>query len=309
MREIRIPKGNGTYRTVYVPSRKRRKLLRRILAKLQQAERAAATVAGTSTVAHGFVRGRSPVTCAAQHIGYEVTISADLSSWFDSVRPDQIAQGLALGGVSPTEALQLAESVCHLGAPRQGLPTSPTAANLAAVVLDRFILDGLSQLDPSQIVYTYTRYADDLCISLSVDSPIAIKLVLDLVEESARRMGWTVAEHKTRFQRRKAGRRVVVGISVGDSDLRPTRRTRRRHRAVAHLAQRRHGGKLVQVAHGLAEWCAMRLPRESRPSRSIAGIAGPSGAMRRDESSTVKREPTEGRCVGISASRRILITD
>jgi len=263
MREIRISKGGGRYRTVYSPSRGERLRLQRLLFVLMAAERVAAEKAGTMHVAHGFVRGRSPITCALPHIGFPVTMSFDLADWFDSVRPEQIAQGLEAAGADP----DLAAQVCYRGAPRQGLPTSPAAANLAAVEFDRSLLVGLYVLNGA---WVYTRYADDLTISLAEDSESNLLRVDDAVRHRAHDVGWRVADDKTKIQRRSAGRRVIVGVSVGDYCIKAPRRVRRRLRAALH-----QGHKCGQQAAGLAEWCAMKLPRACRPLPLPVGPAGP----------------------------------
>jgi hypothetical protein len=89
MKEIRISKGNGKYRVVYSPDKTERKKLKKLLPIIASAERTVAGKYGVAHGAHGFIRGRSPVTCARAHIGFKVTISMDLESWFDSVRQER----------------------------------------------------------------------------------------------------------------------------------------------------------------------------------------------------------------------------
>ncbi len=257
MREIRISKGGGRFRTVYAPEPEELEKYERLLPVLMSAERRAAEALDTEAVAHGFVADRSPVTCARSHIGFAVSLCCDLDSWFDSIRPEQIEAGLIAGGTAPLVAHELATQVCHLGAPRQGLPTSPAAANLAAVAMDRRILDELAGL-PCR--WVYTRYADDLTVSLewdARDAPHLCQRVLAVLSAAARRMGWAIAGRKTRTQHAHAGRRVIVGVSVGAEDVRAPKRTRKRLRAARHQGKERE-------ARGLAEWCRMRLPRALR---------------------------------------------
>ena len=296
MREIRIRKGDKV-RVVYAPEPRQARKLRGLLPKLMEAERAAARSAGTEAVAHGFIAGRNPVTCARPHVGCQVTISADLSGWFDSVRPEQIREGLETGGLAIDEAARLAGRVCHLGAPRQGLPTSPAAANLAAVEMDRRILAALAAV-PCRTVYT--RYADDLSVSLGEDHPGLVAMALAAIQGAAESMGWTLATHKTRVQRATAGRRVIVGVSVGPTDLKPPREMRRKLRAARFNA----GGEVREglrqsarfpgaqaKADGLAEWCAMRLPRACRPARQIVRTSSASAVVPAPASPVTPVEP------------------
>lgn len=268
MKPVLIRHGAKT-RVVYSPGRNERIRLTALLPTLAAAERRAAQAAGTASVAHGFIGGRSPVTAAQQHARHAVTVSADLAGWFDSVRPEQIAAGLVTAGLPPEEADRLSRAVCCPGvppsprpdeqAPRQGLPTSPSAANLAAIELDRRILAALRELP---CTWTYTRYADDLTVSLSQDRPELVEQVKVILGTAALAMGWRLATHKTRVQHAAAGRRVICGVSVADN-LRAPRSMRRRLRAARH--QHPEGAE----THGLAEWCAMRLPRAARPERVI----------------------------------------
>lgn len=265
-------------RVVYAPTRGERRRLDRLVPVLADAERRAAAALGTSAVAHGFVAGRSPVTMAAWHVGLAVTVSADLAGWFDSVRPEQVRAGLLAAGVGPAEADRIVRQVCACGvepspraeepAPRQGLPTSPAAANLAAVAFDRLVLDRLAAL-PYRTVYT--RYADDLAVSSDDDSPVAAAAIQAVLAAAAAAMGWAIAAHKTRVQRARAGRRVIVGVSVA-GDVRPTRATRRRLRAACHQGVGR------PQTRGLAEWAACRLPRACRPARQIMGVSAAGAA-------------------------------
>lgn len=273
MKEIRLSKGGGKVRVVYAPSPRAKSRLRARLPELMRAERRAAAALGVAEVAHGFIAGRSPVTCALAHVGFVLTVSCDLSGWFDSVTAAQVARGLVLGGYGEAAAAALAERLCHLGAPRQGLPTSPAAANLAAVPMDRLILDALAEMGQA---FAYTRYADDLTVSVGEDSPELAQRIVNILAGCASAMGWRVATHKTHIQRAAAGRRVIVGVSV-ENDLRAPRKVRRRLRAANHKARTQEGNAGTGArnsAAGLAEWCSLKLPKEARPSRQLLGVSG-----------------------------------
>lgn len=290
MRIRRIPKGGGRFRTIYVPNAKEKKRLQKLLPTLHELHQQAVTREGTFGVAHGFVPNRNAVTCALPHRGFQVTVSCDLENWFDTVREDQ----LVAAGVPSDIAQQITiDGVC-----RQGLPTSPVAANLAAVAMDQLILRELQRVKSEwrRFSCAYTRYADDLTISFSLDdneactsdrqqqTKEAVAVVLAIISQAARSMGWVIAERKTRIQHAKAGRRIVVGIAVDDR-VQATRHTRRKLRASRYRASGRCPKKLLyktsaasvigkasHSAAGLAEWAACRLPRKCRPKRQIAGV-------------------------------------
>jgi hypothetical protein len=194
----------------------------------------------------------------------------DLQSFFDHVRIEHLV------GKIPEKYMR---HVLIDGAARQGLPTSPAAANVAATDLDA---DIVAELDGNG---RYTRYADDLTISS--DSSLVIDMLRHRIPGLARRYGWTIHPDKTHVQHAAAGRRIITGIAV-DSAIRPTRRTRRRLRAARHQyaltqqttnAQRQERHRSNQArrrlglstrpalpqttlaeVRGLEEWAACKLP-------------------------------------------------
>lgn len=264
MKTIKIPKGNFGWRTIYVPSKKEKRRLQALVPVLMQAEREIAHRKGVDHVAHGFVAGRSPVTCALPHVGYSHTLSLDLKDWFDSVTEEQVANALEGSELTKAQAQALARQITVDGAPRQGLPTSPVACNLAAANLDLAVKDMCDEL-LAPYAYAYTRYADDLNISFSCRYHI-IQVLISRIAAACLRYGWALAGHKTRLQKASSGRRIIVGISVGPDGIRPPRKTKRRLRAARHKSPR------SPQARGLAEWCKLRRPKQRRPRRLIQPV-------------------------------------
>lgn len=310
MRIRKIAKGGGRFRTIYCPNAKEKRRLRDLLPLLQEIHAKAVDAAGTRGIAHAFVPHRNPVTCAMPHRGFQVTVSCDLENWFDTVREDQ----LVAAGVPPEIAKQITiDGVC-----RQGLPTSPVAANIAAVELDRRMLLCLRELKSLYpfLDFAYTRYADDITVSFSFTDddkhPVATytDLLVRVIRNRATELGWTIAEHKTHIQHAKAGRRIIVGIAVDDR-VQATRKTRRKLRAARHQAQgkiycngKHIGGGVnpnaTSSAAGLAEWAACKLPRRVRSTRQMMGVLAGNGPV---------AAPTEQtQTVALSGSgRRVLV--
>lgn len=263
MKEVRIPKGNGGYRTVVVPTEEERARLRALLPTLESAERRLARLRGVEHVAHGFIHGRSPVTNAWAHVGpWRATITMDLASWFDSVTTEQVYRALRDVDIPDADARAIAATVTYGGRTAQGLPTSPAAANLVAVAFDRELVctfEGTFGPD----AYRYTRYADDITISLAVDDREAVDRAIAAVHAWAAAFGWTVSARKTHAYLARAGRRIVTGVAVDDRGVYPTRDLRRRLRAAQHNAP--HSPQ----TRGLAEWAVLRLPRAVRSPRVI----------------------------------------
>lgn len=236
MRIVKIPKGHGKFRTIYVPNREQKAALRAVKSGI---ERRVKNSGAAFDVIHGFVKGRSPITNAATHIGHEFTLTMDLKDFFDSVTAEKLRGKLA----NDIQQLVLVD-----GAARQGLPTSPAVANLAAIDIDRAIL---KFFDKKNIQAVYTRYADDL--TFSYDDESVTSLLLTEVKNIVTRTGFKLADQKTHLYRAKSGRRIVTGVAVDDQGIHPTREMKRRLRAA------KHRGNKAQVA-GLTEWCKLKPP-------------------------------------------------
>ncbi|WP_305368927.1 reverse transcriptase domain-containing protein [Photobacterium leiognathi] len=136
------------------------------------------------------------------------------------------------------------------GAARQGLPTSPVLSNIAFNTIDREIIDfleskmgllfgkpkygalvfGLSEKQKKY--YSYTRYADDLSISL--DSYDDIARIINSVQRILLKYGFELHAKKTKILDSKNGRRVICGVGVDTESVYPTRKTLKKLRAAAH---------------------------------------------------------------------------
>lgn len=233
MRIYRISKRNGKYRTIYAPDPEEMRAYRDLLPALLEI----AKTHCPDEVVHGFMPGRSPITNAAAHVGYDHTVCFDLEDFFDTVTWRHLL------GLIPED---LVEKVTYDGAARQGLPTSPLVSNIAASTLDKRLL---TFTKPRGIVYT--RYADDLTFSTN-DQAVLPDLDLQ-VRLSVDDCRFRLNHKKTRVQHARAGRRIITGVGVDDSGLHPTRKVRRRLRAATH---KRHRAS----AAGLREWCKLKPP-------------------------------------------------
>jgi len=138
----------------------------------------------------------------------------------------------------------------------QGMPTSPLIANVSMRFFDVIMEDWFKAYGG-----VYTRYADDLTISfqrlLLRESPKdmmgwAERTVISLLETWAPFI--ELNPKKTRVQCASNGRRIITGVSVGETDVRASRRTRRKLRAAQHQGNE-------DQAQGFSEWCAMKTPQ------------------------------------------------
>jgi len=175
-----IPTASGGVRLIERPKPRLAELQRRIVRHVVGA-------LPVHEAAHGFRRGRSPLSCAAPHAGRETVVRMDLEGFFPAVSARRIAALLALAGYPPAVAEALAGVLTTAVPPGvlatvpagrrdpsrvrllnnlaathlpQGAPSSPPVANAVTHHLDRR-LDGLARA----LGATYTRYADDLAFS------------------------------------------------------------------------------------------------------------------------------------------------
>jgi RNA-directed DNA polymerase len=212
--------------------------------------------------AHGFVRHRSVATFAAPHVGHDVVLRIDLESFFASVTAGRVfgifrligyAEPVAhaLTGLATTTTPLAVRRVTpqalrdedvegrrrlldRLARPHlpQGSPTSPALANLTAHALDRRVA-GLAAAAGA----TYTRYADDLALSL--DGPGAqrrARRLAAMIRVIAAEEGFRVNDRKTIVATRSQ-RQLLCGVVVNER-LTVPRADYDRLRAVLHNCRR-----------------------------------------------------------------------
>lgn len=230
MKHFLLRKRNGKTRLIYKPSHRWKTRLRLRVPELN----ALAKKICDPRVVHGFMPGKSPVTNALEHTGFQWTLCCDLADFFDTVA-DKHLQAVDA---------QTRKELLVDGRTRQGLPTSPAAANIAAAPLDAALLTLAGE------TMRYTRYADDLAFS-SNDLSALTRLRI-LLPDLVKKHGFALNESKTRILSAQAGRRIITGVAVDDSIHAP-RAIKRRLRAARHQGNGRQ-------AHGLAEWEKLKLP-------------------------------------------------
>jgi retron-type reverse transcriptase len=235
-----VPKRSGGKRLLAAPqprlSRAQEWVLREVLSKLP-----------TEDPAHGFIQGRSTVTCAAPHVGQGLVVNLDLSDFFPTITFGRVKGVFQRLGYSPAVATVLA--LLCTEAPRsavefegkrlwaavgqralpQGACTSPALSNQVARKLDRR-LTGMSKKHG----YTYTRYADDLTFSTRDKNPKDLAMLLARVRHIVTEEGFALNPKKGRVQH-AARRQMVTGIVVNDQLTLP-RDEVRRLRAILHAA-------------------------------------------------------------------------
>lgn len=204
---------------------------------------------GASTA---FAPGRSPVLHACAHAGARAAVTIDIADFFGSVRPHHVRAVVrsflpAWSSAGHRAVVELAFATANGGAwLPQGASTSPWMANLAGLALDRHIRARVRELWPGGHV-AYTRYADDLALSLHGDPEGDADAFLEsaeaLLREAVVRRGWRIQEAKTRrWVDRDREPLVLGGIVVptaSGSGASLPRSVLRRARSALHHQRRR----------------------------------------------------------------------
>jgi RNA-directed DNA polymerase len=243
-REFELPKRSGGVRRIAAPEDElkqfQRRILRRLLARLR-----------VHRAVTGFQRGQSFVTNARLHEGRAVVISLDIKDFFPSISARRVQRYFRAIGWNRKAARALNQIVTWQGRLPQGAPTSPRLSNLVNFRMD----SRLARLAQSYDAI-YTRYADDITISLNdeqrdVHELIAVAIAILQSE------GYQPHFHKKFDVRRRHQRQEVTGLVVNDRVNLP-RATRRWLRAVEHRA------KSFAEAHDIS---SIRTADQARPMK------------------------------------------
>lgn len=241
-RYFEVPKRSGGTRMLAAPQPELAKaqawILQHVLEKLP-----------TEEPAHGFVRGRSTVTCASAHVGRDVVVNLDVKDFFPTITFHRVRGVFQKLGYSPAVATVFA--LLCTESPRipatfegrrywvatgpralpQGACTSPALSNQVSRKLDRRLAGMCAKHGLS-----YTRYADDLTFSAPPGKRGEIGMLMARVRHILAEEGFTLHPDKGRVLR-SGGRQVVTGIVVNDK-LGLGREHVRRLRAILHAAKK-----------------------------------------------------------------------
>ncbi|MEU5981247.1 reverse transcriptase family protein [Streptomyces sp. NPDC047434] len=174
---------------------------------------------------HGFVRDRSTISNARQHLAKACVLRMDLEDFFPSIDAATIKASL-IGQGYEEKAADLAVRLVTIDDKLPiGLSTSPLLSNLAFLNTDR----SLAEYAQSEGL-SFTRYVDDLAFSGDVTDHHAADIARILDDA-----GWSVNTRKTAFMRR--GRpQYVTGLYVGEPDgPRIPRKVKRKMRWILHV--------------------------------------------------------------------------
>lgn len=211
--QFHIPKRSGGVRVIERPPDALLSLQRSLDAWMRKVYRHPRHV-------HGFVRNRSIVTNATEHVGQAYVLNVDIKDFFATITFQRVVKAFQRPPFSlHTDMAKLIASLCcYQGVLPQGAPTSPCVSNIVSWPLD----DKLVRFAKKQ-GYVLTRYADDITIS----SPIQ-PFPLSVIRQEGHRyiLGEPITSiiNKSGFQvnfdkvhlRSQRDRQLVTGIVVNE---------------------------------------------------------------------------------------------
>lgn len=241
--EFLIKKKNGKERKIVSPNEALLKYQQDKIPKLEKIFNKKIKQLNIEDLFHGFVKNKNCVTAAEKHIGFESTVTIDLSNFFDTVNRDMFNYKII-----DDNNLFHKDGYCA-----QGFATSPMLCNIAIVEMMQSID---MYLDSMLEDYAFTIYADDITISTNMNSSEAIKIyIIDKIYKIINNYNFEVNKNKTRIRYAKYGYRKILGINVGDKEIRPTRKTIRKIRAAIKQEN-------IKSLQGLSEWAKCNRPKK-----------------------------------------------
>ena len=236
-----IPKKEGGERIIEAPGAELKKVLATLNNYLQSVY-----FFEKSSSAFGFILGvkndddrRNVLTNARKHAGRPYLLNIDLIDFFHAVTAEKV---YAIFSGKPFNFKRdlpdiLTDLTTYQGRLPMGTPTSPVLSNFACRDLD----DLLQQFS-SEMLWVYTRYADDM--SFSAKSPIDADRI-DSVRAIIRKEGFEVNERKKRVFG-PDDQKIVTGLLVTDTvtlapDYLPQLETDLQNLSNIMTAQNEHG--------------------------------------------------------------------
>ena len=210
-----IPKKSGGVRFIDAPKPRLLYLQRRLLEVLVKMHKPRNPV-------HGFVRKRSAITNAEEHLNRKHVMNIDLKDFFPTITQDRVSGLLRILGIPSDVRAAILSICCANGRLPQGAPTSPVFSNMICLRMDRQLM-GFCKTRRIK----YSRYADDLTFSLytaphqlfSESVPSPGKLASSQISRELKSIildnGFVLNEDKLRYFG-PSSRKEVTGLIVSD---------------------------------------------------------------------------------------------
>lgn len=199
-RHFQIKKRSGGFRDIHAPYPSLKECQRWIADNILRR-----LAVGSSATA--YVPGRSILDHVNPHLGEDRgLLVVDLKDFFPSISKRRVIGFFRSLGYNNEVAVLLGSLCCLNGVLPQGSPASPYISNQIAAVLDRRLVAICKKFDLS-----YTRYADDICIS-GKEIP---HVVLDLLISAVIKSGFLINSEKTRRYSARSTSKILTGLNIG----------------------------------------------------------------------------------------------
>lgn len=203
---IKIPKKKGGLREITAPSENLKYIQRWILDNILYR-------ASVDNNVNGFIKNKSIVDNAKEHVGKECVMNLDIKDFFPSITYIQIYNLFIKFGYTRHLSMVFTGLCTYKNILPQGAPTSPFISNLICKRLDSR-LDHLAK----KVDATYSRYADDITFSGNKNITKYLSLIKRVITDEK----FKVNEKKVRVQF-KYHQQMVTGIVVNEKLSVPTK--------------------------------------------------------------------------------------
>lgn len=231
-REFDIPKRDGSLRHIKEPMPQLKVAQAQLVRYMQMNLKVL-----PHNAAHGFVKGRGCYSAMKVHqdAGSRWFLKVDIHNFFPSISNTMLLDAFCkianMHYISVRTMLQMidifVDETNHL---TQGCKSSPYLANLVMLEFDYKFSEYCAKHG-----FTYTRYADDMCISApnKFDKKLTVQTIKRLLPE-----GLTLSEHKTKLSSIN-GRNIFLGIHYNqDMDLTVGYKTKKLFKTIMYKAGR-----------------------------------------------------------------------
>ena len=239
-----IPKRDGTLRQLHIPNVDLMAVQRSLLKTLTNSDIDGVLFRTQKLVhpcANAFVPGRSTLTNARPHIGCHVLIKLDIEDFFPSISAMHVQRCLRSFlhiEVNDSVLDRITELLTYNGQLPQGAPCSPMISNLALRNFDAALSKALFPIGAR-----YTRYADDISISLTRENQAFTGKIIATVRSLLDEYGFVMKEEKTQVLRPHQAQRIC-GITINSGKTTVSRQQRRLLRAAKHRRKIRNEASL-----------------------------------------------------------------
>lgn len=214
----KIPKKDGTSRTLYVPHLALKVVQRWILKEILEN-------INVSCQAMAFLPKKNGLRVNAEyHKKYVYILKMDIKNFFGSIQEKQVFQLFCRIGYNTEVSAILANLCTYKDVLPQGAVTSPYIANLVTYHLD-VSLNGLC----SRKDIVYTRYADDL--SFSSNNRTKLNSIEKIVRYIVKEEGFEINEKKTRYLSNDV-KKTITGITINNEEVHVDKALKKKIRAM-----------------------------------------------------------------------------